>query len=585
MKRLLKLSFLAGGLLLAIFILTGCENSRTVSFSQPDIKDDFCGVVMNFQYCKCAFHNEFCEEIGMSSKEADKYVQEEYEKWLVEQQKSFGQKCEEDGGIYDGGKHCEYCQEFYTKVGQECVKNDESANTNEDDLNGGNSNEELNDFVPEGPLNSDCTVQEEQFNSDWEKYSDFDYRLEPASRSYEVQQASGIYEKMVELMAQNRQLAIDMELDREARVALREYKTALVNNLRNNIVKSIGRMAYITGSTIWNTRGAGTAYSKLFLSANAVEKVGAALKVFQAAVPKNSAMAIDTKTISGKVEQAGLKVAIEAINSLGNPVAIGTKVVEGSYKVAMPSAELTTEELNILKEQHLTNQILDQALEASYKENALSQAQILANEQEIGRLEVEAKSWEDKEKLRVKEMLEKNCQEQRNKSKSSSGSGESSWNIFWPVAHAQTSLTTQTLELGNYRVDYQEIKTAEEGHQRYYQDGNLVLSAYDNNNDDQIDLWLKYGPEMFLTLEAYDTDSDGQADTFVELDQTEKVTNLIKPIKATAVVATTTPSNNLSDIYFVKTEKSSSKLKVWLAIIALALVAGAVLKLRKKNKS
>ena len=77
-------------LLLSVF-LTGC--------SKRDIKDDFCGIHINFQYCKCAFHNKFCGNIGMTQSEAKNYVYSEYENWLEEQDKKHG-VIEKDGKLY-----------------------------------------------------------------------------------------------------------------------------------------------------------------------------------------------------------------------------------------------------------------------------------------------------------------------------------------------------------------------------------------------------------------------------------------------------------------------------------------------------
>ncbi len=58
-----------------IFFLSGCDSER------KDIKDNFCGVHINFQYCKCAFHDEHCAAIKMDSEEAEDYVYEKYDEW------------------------------------------------------------------------------------------------------------------------------------------------------------------------------------------------------------------------------------------------------------------------------------------------------------------------------------------------------------------------------------------------------------------------------------------------------------------------------------------------------------------------
>ena len=72
--------------LLVALTLTGCVKKgygQLVKFETPDIKDDFCGVHLNFQYCKCAFHNEYCDAVGMNKSQANNYVNEEFDKWVA----------------------------------------------------------------------------------------------------------------------------------------------------------------------------------------------------------------------------------------------------------------------------------------------------------------------------------------------------------------------------------------------------------------------------------------------------------------------------------------------------------------------
>ena len=57
-----------------LLLLTGCRNIS-------DVKDSFCGIHINYQYCKCAFHNEYCGAIGMSKGEAKNHVYDKYDEW------------------------------------------------------------------------------------------------------------------------------------------------------------------------------------------------------------------------------------------------------------------------------------------------------------------------------------------------------------------------------------------------------------------------------------------------------------------------------------------------------------------------
>lgn len=100
----LKMLFI---LLAAVLLLSACTEKS--AFTKGDIKDDFCGAYINFQYCKCAFHNEYCDAIGMKKREADKYVKEQYEKWVDSELAEFKQNCAADNG-YSKGENCFKCK-------------------------------------------------------------------------------------------------------------------------------------------------------------------------------------------------------------------------------------------------------------------------------------------------------------------------------------------------------------------------------------------------------------------------------------------------------------------------------------------
>jgi len=76
--------------------LSGCSG-------KGDIKNNFCGIHINFQYCKCAFHNEYCDSIGMSKSEAKTYVYSEYDKWKNPVEEKYG-IIEKDGKLYLNSK-------------------------------------------------------------------------------------------------------------------------------------------------------------------------------------------------------------------------------------------------------------------------------------------------------------------------------------------------------------------------------------------------------------------------------------------------------------------------------------------------
>lgn len=114
-----------------LLALSGCRDK--ISFAKGDIKDDFCGVHLNFQYCKCAFHGDYCDAIGMKKGEAKDFVNEKYGEWLETDFNDFKRECEQSNGIIRG-KDCVYCREDEVAVDGECVLADnEIAGDSEED--------------------------------------------------------------------------------------------------------------------------------------------------------------------------------------------------------------------------------------------------------------------------------------------------------------------------------------------------------------------------------------------------------------------------------------------------------------------
>lgn len=110
------------GLFIVLFLLTGCGGGN--GFKKGNIKDDFCGAYINFQFCKCAFHNEYCEQIGMKKSEANKYVNEEYNKWVDREFEVFKTDCLLDNGIVKG-KKCVKCEENEVSENGKCLADEE----------------------------------------------------------------------------------------------------------------------------------------------------------------------------------------------------------------------------------------------------------------------------------------------------------------------------------------------------------------------------------------------------------------------------------------------------------------------------
>lgn len=395
-------------LFLFLFILlTGCVGKMT-KFEKPDIKDDFCGPIMNYKYCKCAFHNEFCDELGISSNTANSYVRDEYNRWVAHLLKQFEKDCKAGGGIFHPKDECEYCQHPYIKKGDVCINPDEEKEDEEE------SESKETGFKPDGPFDHNCNTTPD-FETEWKKYSDIDLRIPVQSRSWEAQGVVQAHEQILSLKVENFQLERDMEIDRQIRLEARAYKTALVKNIKQNLIKATIRLAYVTYTTAEAGFNAGKSFKTFLTGTETLARAGGLLSTVKTVVPKGSKIAIDTKTITGKIVNVGIETAYQAMEALGNPKDIAIKFMTESKKAIVPSADITPEEINILRNQHITKQFVDHAIAGSYKDNAKKRARILENENKIKQLEAEVAAWEAQEKVRVQDMLREACLEQKRK--------------------------------------------------------------------------------------------------------------------------------------------------------------------------
>ncbi|OGF25078.1 hypothetical protein A2227_07050 [Candidatus Falkowbacteria bacterium RIFOXYA2_FULL_47_19] len=149
-KNFLRIIIGGLGVFFLTAILGGCTQS--IKFKPGDIRDDFCGAHLNFQYCKCAFHNDFCDKIGMKRGEAKKYVNEKYEKWVETEFDKFKNGCRADNG-YIKGKACFKCG------GDEIAGDDTCADRSAEAVKEDEGTEEANDeVVDQGQCkyDSDC---------------------------------------------------------------------------------------------------------------------------------------------------------------------------------------------------------------------------------------------------------------------------------------------------------------------------------------------------------------------------------------------------------------------------------------------
>lgn len=398
--KIIFLSFL----FLFLFAPLAQAGQKVERFHFPNIRDDFCGVFINFQYCKCAFHNDYCEEVGLSVSSANTYVWDEYREWVRKSINTMGRTCELQGGIWKTqNRSCTTCTDPHTNVDGKCVKGDNDAERNEE------TTEDVK--LPEGPFNNDCSTNSD-FENDWQKYSDIDARLETGQRSYEAEQYASTIENIVELRGLAFDLKAMMEIDRVKRVQMREIRSALIQNQKVNLLKAFWRLSYITYTTIKSGKGSADSLAEAVSADNVIKGVAQGIKFIQSNTPGDSALAVDTSDLKGKVRSVGINAALEAVDTLGDPVKIVTKIVDDSVKATYPSADITPEEIEILRNQYLRHHDLDVRIQESYEINAERRETLMMIEKQILEFQAQAEIWKQKEKARVRDSLENSCKEQ-----------------------------------------------------------------------------------------------------------------------------------------------------------------------------
>lgn len=108
--------------------------------------------------------------------------------------------------------------------------------------------------------------------------------------------------ELVQTVAEKAELQYETELLRQQLADVKEYKAALVDNLRDNLVKATLRLAYVTYSQVDGAKGSGKAFGEMLTSAASVKGLGTAMKTVQSVIPGDSRLAIDTNTVGGKVK-------------------------------------------------------------------------------------------------------------------------------------------------------------------------------------------------------------------------------------------------------------------------------------------
>ena len=286
-------------------------------------------------------------------------------------------------------------------------------------------------------IDNDCNIKDEVFDRDWKKYSDLEntpltFKEHPlTARSWETQQYYATQSEIVDAELQIFFLKRDMEIDRLMRLELKEYKKALVDGHRKNLLKSFCRLSFLTVHTAYEAREVGKSlfgkpaspggtYGNLFTAPSLVSATGSALKIintYKAMAPtESSALTDNTQGITNLVDDATLNIALETVESLGDPKKIAVEVITQIMKAApIPTSanewKLTEGDFNILRTEHLKNKELDKTIAKSYKVNLERNNKVKELEIRIEELKVELAEREAKEKSRVKDSLVDNCKD------------------------------------------------------------------------------------------------------------------------------------------------------------------------------
>ncbi|MDO8516413.1 MAG: hypothetical protein Q7S28_04125 [bacterium] len=360
--------------------------TRTVEFDVPDIHDDFCGAQIDYRICKCARHNEMCKDIGRERSVANYILYSKYNAYVSRSRDGFKKNCESAGGRF-GSDACKY----YGKDNKE----------------------------------KECLPAD--FDKNWIKYSDIDERIPESERSFEAKKYAEAWGTVVKNTESAFVLQRDMEVDRLMRLEMRQYKDALVKNIKTNLLKAFWRLAWVTYDTtvgsslpvkkefIQGGAALGQTYSKLFdAGEDVVVQLGGALNIVRSLTPGDSKFAIDTEKTRGKFASFGLTGTLSTLENLPNPdgaYAVGTALFGEMAGYALPpKADITPEEIAILKDQHLTKGALDDVLQESYRVNRARRLEVERLKSENETLKSSMAEWAEKEKEHAKNNIIDSCE-------------------------------------------------------------------------------------------------------------------------------------------------------------------------------
>ena len=266
----------------------------------------------------------------------------------------------------------------------------------------------------------DCVV-DSVFESEWRKISDFNSTDPLQNRKWPVQQFEAAQSEMRAIETEIASISAHMELDRLARLEARNMEQALTQGLKANLLRAFWRLAWITYNTIGGPTGktemikAGKSYAELFTEKISVASTAKMLGVIKKLVPKQYSKLPGNE---GKVVNVGVDALLEGLKNsdksrLELVAGVVTKVMDTGGKELLETnamkADITPEEIEVLRTQYIDQQGLQKAIGESYRVNGERNARIEALEAQLREAAVKAAEWEKAEKLRVYSVLNEKC--------------------------------------------------------------------------------------------------------------------------------------------------------------------------------
>ncbi len=266
---------------------------------------------------------------------------------------------------------------------------------------------------PSDPYDENCNLKPE-YQKDWKKYSDFDYRIPMESRSYEAQQYYKAVDDIAEKSAKVYELERDMAIEEVAKQNLIDMKQAVFIGNKKNLVKAFIRLSYVTAHTIVKASQAGRSYGDMLVdpTKNGVQVLGEVIKAVDHLDPPNSAIAINTNTTRGKVNEVARAGWQETLTSFGDGTATGTAMAKKALELATkaPEPKLSEADFAILKAEYQEMKRLDAEIQNSDARLFKMLWEKRALEQQITYLKSDLWDYEMDEKERTDSMLIAECE-------------------------------------------------------------------------------------------------------------------------------------------------------------------------------